>query len=50
LLFWPAQPAAAAEERDQEEQPPGPSREANGPDANGAYRPKGNGFNREQAA
>jgi hypothetical protein len=50
LLFWPTQPAATAEEQDQEEPPPAPIREANGPDANGAYRPKGNGFNREQAA
>jgi hypothetical protein len=48
LLFWPTQPTAAAAEGDQdqgEEQPPGPE-----PDANGAYRPKGNGLHRERAA
>src|SRR5262245_35850931 len=46
LLFWPTQPTAAQGDQDQgEEQPPAPV-----PDANGAYRPKGNGFNREQAA
>jgi hypothetical protein len=45
LLFWPMQ-ATAPEDRDQgEEQPPAP-----GPDANGAYRPRGNGLHRERAA
>jgi hypothetical protein len=46
LLFWPTQPTAAEGDQDQgEEQPPGPE-----PDANGAYRPKGNGLHRERAA
>lgn len=46
LLFWPTQPTAAKGDQDQgEEQPPGPE-----PDANGAYRPKGNGLHRERAA
>jgi hypothetical protein len=46
LLFWPTQPTAAEGDEDQgEEQPPGPE-----PDANGAYRPKGNGLHRERAA
>jgi len=46
LLFWPTQPTAAQGDQDQgEEQPPAP-----GPEANGAYRPKGNGLHREQAA
>ncbi|HXE68768.1 MAG TPA: hypothetical protein VN523_05375 [Hyphomicrobiaceae bacterium] len=46
LLFWPTQPAAAEGDQDLgEEPPPGPV-----PDANGAYRPKGNGVHRERAA
>lgn len=46
LLFWPTQPSAAEGDQDQgEEQPPRPE-----PDANGAYRPKGNGLHRERAA
>ena len=39
LLFWPTQPTAAEGDQDQgEEQHPGSE-----PDANGTYRPKGNG-------
>jgi hypothetical protein len=46
LLFWPMQPGTAEGEQDQdEEQPAAPV-----PEANGAYRAKGNGLNREQAA
>jgi len=47
FLFWPTQPSAAQADQDQEgdEHPPAPV-----PEANGAYRPKGNGLHRERAA
>jgi hypothetical protein len=44
LLFWPTQPATAEAEQARDEEQPA------APEANGAYRTKGNGFNREQAA
>jgi hypothetical protein len=43
LLFWPSAPESAAEPAAEEPSPPRP-------EANGAYRPSGNGIGREQAA
>jgi hypothetical protein len=43
LLFWPSEQERATEHAAEEPSPPLP-------EANGAYRARGNGFNREQAA
>jgi len=44
LLFWPLEPGAATEDQEVGEEPPPP------PEANGAYRPKGNGFHQDRVA
>jgi phosphotransferase system glucose/maltose/N-acetylglucosamine-specific IIC component len=45
LLFWPAQGDTAKEAGEGEDRPSSPF-----PEANGAYRPRGNGLNQDRAA
>ena len=45
LLFWPTEGAANKQAEEGEDRPLPPM-----PDANGAYRPRGNGLNQDQAA